>query len=306
MRVADLFAGAGGFTLGAALAGCTVVWASNHWPIAVEVHQQNHPDTLHVCQDLTLADWRQVPRHDVLVASPSCQGHSKARGKERPHHDASRATAWAVVDAVESCRPEALVVENVEGFRRWRLYRTWKQALRELGYALEEHVVDAADLGVPQHRRRLFVVGVRGLAPVGLQLPTRPRVPAASVMRWDLGRWSKVHKKGRSPKTLARIAQGRLDHGDRFLVAYYGTERGGRSLQQPLGTVTTRDRFAVVDGDRMRMLHLEEYREAMGFPSSYHLPDDHKLALHLLGNAVVPRVAGDVVGGLVARLRGAA
>lgn len=79
----------------------------------------NHPDTLHVCQDLQQADWTAVPSHDLLLASPACQGHSKARGKERAHHDAQRSTAWAVVDAVECHRPSAFTVENVPEFGKW-------------------------------------------------------------------------------------------------------------------------------------------------------------------------------------------
>lgn len=46
----DLFAGAGGFTTGAAAAGVRMVWAANHWPVAVEWHTANHPDTAHACQ----------------------------------------------------------------------------------------------------------------------------------------------------------------------------------------------------------------------------------------------------------------
>lgn len=61
MRAIDLFAGAGGFSTGAAMAGCRVVWAANHWPAAVQVHANNHPEALHVCQDLQQADWTQVP-----------------------------------------------------------------------------------------------------------------------------------------------------------------------------------------------------------------------------------------------------
>lgn len=75
------------------MAGAEVVWAANHWPVAVEWHAANHPDTVHACQDLHQADWRTVPPHDLLLASPACQGHAKARGKERPHHDAERSTA---------------------------------------------------------------------------------------------------------------------------------------------------------------------------------------------------------------------
>lgn len=109
MRAIDLFAGAGGFSEGARMAECRVVWAANHWQAAVDTHAANHPDTAHACQDLHQADWTQVPAHDLLLASPACQGHTPARGKERPHHDACRSTAWAVVSALECHRPPCSV-----------------------------------------------------------------------------------------------------------------------------------------------------------------------------------------------------
>lgn len=105
MNAIDLFAGAGGFSTDAQMAGCNVIWAANHWREAVDTHASNHPHAAHKCQDLQQADWTQVPTHDLLLASPACQGHSRARGKERPHHDALRSTAWAVVSAAECHRP---------------------------------------------------------------------------------------------------------------------------------------------------------------------------------------------------------
>jgi DNA (cytosine-5)-methyltransferase 1 len=77
MRAVDLFAGLGGFTEGATRAGVQVVWAANHWKAAVDVHARNHPHTDHACQDLRQADWGSVPAHDLLLASPACQGHSR-------------------------------------------------------------------------------------------------------------------------------------------------------------------------------------------------------------------------------------
>ena len=52
MKTIDLFAGAGGFSTGATMAGCNVVWAANHWRSAVEIHAANHPGAQYVCQDL--------------------------------------------------------------------------------------------------------------------------------------------------------------------------------------------------------------------------------------------------------------
>jgi DNA (cytosine-5)-methyltransferase 1 len=297
MRAIDLFAGAGGFSTGATLAGCEVLWAANHWPAAVQVHANNHPGTQHTCQDLQQADWTQVPAHDLLMASPACQGHSHARGKERPHHDAQRSTAWAVVSAAECHRPAVVLVENVPEYASWALYPAWCQAMHALGYALSPMVIDAANHGVAQHRQRLFVVATRSKHPIELNLPVRELVPCASIINFEAGRWSPIHKPGRALATLRRIESGRRRFGSRFVAPYYGSGSGetGRSLDRPLGTVTTIDRWAVVDGDRMRMLSTDESRAAMGFPAGYLLPERHKDALHMLGNAVCPPVARDVI-----------
>lgn len=295
MKAIDLFAGAGGFSTGATLAGCEVVWAANHWPDAVEWHSRNHQGAEHICQDLHQADWGQVPEHDLMLASPCCQGHSRARGRNSPQHDASRSTAWAVVSAAEYHRPSVVVVENVREFTGWTLFPAWQMAMQALGYTLSPHVLDAADHGVPQHRTRLFIVATRSRSPLMLQIPKRRHVAAAEFLDFDAGRWSQIDKPGRSPRTLERIRNGRQRHGERFLTAYYGREKGGRELTRPIGTITTRDRWAMVDGDRMRMITAGEARAAMGFPDGYQLPTRHSLALHLLGNAVCPPVARDVI-----------
>lgn len=297
MNAIDLFAGAGGFTTGAEAAGARVVWAANHWRLAVDTHEANHPHAHHECQDLHQADWRDVPAHDLLLASPACTGHTPARGKERPHHDAARSTAWAVVSCLEYHRTAFALVENVPAFRAWALYPAWRMAVGALGYSVSELVVDAADLGVPQNRERLFLVLARSLAPLRLELERRPHAPIGPVIRWDAYRWSPVEKRGRAASTLARVERGRQEIGPRFVAPYYGSGSGetGRSVDRPLGTVTTIDRWSVVDGDRMRMLQVDEYVAAMGFPADYRLPKRRDRAIKLLGNAVCPPVARELV-----------
>ena len=295
LRAIDLFAGAGGFSSGAALAGVDVVWAANHWADAVEWHRHNHPAAQHVCQDLHQADWSQVPAHDILLASPCCQGHSKARGRASPFYDASRSTAWAVVSAAEYHRPPVCIVENVPEFQDWKLYRPWELAMNALGYSVAPHVIDAADLGAPQHRVRMFLVLTQSATPLRLDLPRMDHRPARSFIDWDTDRWSPVHKPGRANATLERVRHGREHFGERFLFSYYGNTRTARSLDRPIGTITTRDRWAVVDGDRMRMLTRHECRDAMSFPDTYQLPEQHRLAVHLLGNAVCPEPVRHIV-----------
>lgn len=302
MEAIDLFAGAGGFSEGARMAGVHVKWAANHWRLAVDFHGQNHPETAHSCQDLQQANWREVPGHDVMLASPACQGHSPARGKEQPHHDALRSTAWAVVACAEYHRSRVVLVENVPEFRRWLLYPAWCDAMQRLGYAVAPHIVDSADHGVPQHRERLFLVCTQSKHPLHLNLPKRAHRPIGDVIEWDAHQWRQIDRPGRSAKTLQRVAAGRAEFGARFVAPYYSSGSGltGRSIHRPIGTITTRDRWAVVDGDRMRMLQVPEAKAAMGFPARYALPGTHREALFMLGNAVCPPVAAD----LLAAIRG--
>lgn len=297
MRAIDLFAGAGGLSEGAKQADCDVLWSANHWEAACDIYRRNHPATVVSCQDLQQADFRTAPAHDILLAAPACQGHSPARGKERPHHDAQRSTAWAVVSAAECHRPAVVLVENVPEYSRWLLYPAWCAAMHALGYALAPMILDAADHGVPQHRRRLFIVGTRSKHPIELQLPQRAHVGASEIVDFTAGRWTPVERTGRAQATLERIRVARERFGRQFVMPYYGSGSGltGRCLSRPLGTITTLARWAVVDGDRMRMLTTSENRAAMGFPDTYQLPQAQREALHMLGNAVVPPVARDVI-----------
>lgn len=300
----DLFAGLGGWSTGARMAGVDVLWAANHWPDAVQWHSANHPGAIHVCQDLHQANWSQVPAHDLLLASPCCQGHSRARGKSsgNPQHDSSRSTAWAVVSALEFHRPAAALVENVREFMSWALYPAWTLALEALGYSIAPHLVDCADLGVPQNRERLFLVLTRSRAPLRLQLPRLEHVPATAFLDFTAGNWSQIHKPGRSLATLRRVANGRQAFGDRFVMPYYGKGSGttGRSLERPIGTLTTRDRWALVDGEYMRMLTADEVLLGQSFPAGTKRPPQHALTVHLAGNAVPPVAGAEVIRALQA------
>lgn len=300
MKAIDLFAGAGGFSTGATMAGVQVIWAANHWPAAVQVHSNNHPGTAHACQDLQQADWTQVPAHDLLLASPACQGHSPARGKDRPHHDTQRATAWSVVSALECHKPQGAVIENVKDFAKWTLFPAWCAAMNALGYALSFNLVDSADHGVPQQRVRLFIVATRSKHPIELALPKREHTGIGSVIEWDAGKWSPIEKTGRSAATLERIRNGRARHGPGSSRPTTATAQGSPAAASaaPLGPSPTIDRWGVINGDRMRMLSATEAKRAMGFPSTYLLPERHKDAMHMLGNAVVPVVAADVINAL--------
>jgi len=303
MIAIDLFAGAGGFSLAAARAGLDVVWAANHWRAAVETHSLNHPETTIECQDLQQADWHGVPAHDVLLASPACQGHSNAAtrggsGRRRgtaPQHDYLRSTAWAVVSCAEVHRPSFVVVENVREFRSWVLYQAWLTALGALGYDAQEVEIDAADTGVPQHRRRLFVVAThqRLGGSLSFDLPREGHRPARTIYDARAAGWRPVEDR---PAGVRRRIQAGIDRGwGSLFVTQHVTGHRGRCPDRPLGTVTTKNHWGWVRRRRgrweTRMLTVGEIRDAMGFPSDYELGARTKTeAIKLLGNAIVPAV----------------
>jgi len=280
-------------------AGLQLVAAVNHWPLAVETHRANHPKTLHLCQDAALMDPRTLPAFDVLLASPECRGHCEAKGKEQPHHDASRATAWCVVNVAEVCRPRFLVVENVPEMVGWALFPQWQAALEKLGYAIEQNIFDAADFGVPQNRVRMFVIGALDQLPPRTVKPGLNLCPVRTILDMHGGKWSPI--KGHCEKTVKRAANGRRQFGESFVMPYYGSGSGetGRSLDRPIGTITTRDRWALVHGRKMRMLTAHEYKLAMGFPVDYRVQGSRAQQIHQLGNAVPPPLMKSICQSLV-------
>lgn len=296
----DLFAGAGGTSTGAVMAGVRIVAAINHNAVAVETHAANHRDAIHVCQEIATVDPASMPRHDLMLASPSCVGHSPARGKEQAHHDAMRATADDVLRFAEANMPAAVIVENIVPMMRWKRYRSWRMGWSDLGYRVSENIIDAADCAVPQNRERLFVVATRTRKPVVVPQPTERHVAARTCIDLDAGPWRDVATL--CENTRRRIAAGRAEHGDDFLVAYYTSAAGGRSLDRPIGTLTTVDRYALVRGDRMRMLTSMEYQLLSSFPASYIAKGTHRDQVRGWGNSVPPLLARHVIRSVVAQV----
>lgn len=287
MKAIDLFAGAGGWMEGARDTGVEIVYAANHWPFAVAMSTLNHPKVRHECQDLRQADWTALPAYDLLLASPSCQGHSTAsQPKRRRYHDVMRATAWAVVDCAEVTQPKAIIVENVPSFRTWTLYPVWKEALTLIGYQLQEHIVVATDYGVAQRRERLIVVGTPN--PIKLRLPKRRIEPAfAPHLEPDADNWKRVADATLQVK--GRIAKGRKNCGRTFLSQHV-TGHPGVPLSEPIRTITTKDQWILVDGDRYRPLTKREYARGMGFSDRFRWPEgaNRSDVVKALGNAIPP------------------
>ena len=300
-KVVDLFSGVGGTTTGMLRAGCDVLVAANHWRFAVATHVLNHPQVHHEHRDLLRTDFSLYPDCDLAWASISCQGQSQAAQPARKRsprvrmtHDQYRATAWAIVDLAECKEPEFVVVENVVEFRRWKLYEGWRGCLESLGYTVTENVLTASRWGVPQRRKRLFVIGHRGRA-VRIDEPRVPEPAFGPHIDWDTGEWIRVDEHP-SPNVRSRVRRARERCGPRFITQNV-TNHPGVPLDEPIRTITTADQWGVVDGDWYRLLTIEENLRAMGFPDTYKFPDGAKRGRIItgIGNAVCPGQAEGIL-----------
>jgi DNA (cytosine-5)-methyltransferase 1 len=159
MRTVDLFSGCGGMSLGFQNAGFEVIAAFDNWTPAVQVYQDNftHPIYHH---DLSLPesqDFVAQLRPELIIGGPPCQDFSSAGKRDENLGRADLTRSFAEIVAL--CRPPWFVMENVERILKSRILREAFQVLKTAGYGLSYQVLDASLCGVPQTRKRFFVVG---------------------------------------------------------------------------------------------------------------------------------------------------
>lgn len=160
-RAIDIFAGAGGLSLGLHMAGWDVQIAIEVDQWAVATYKQNFPDASVINKDVCQIDFTQFQGVDLVAGGPPCQPFSVA-GKQLSKAD-PRDMVPEFIRAVREIRPRAFLMENVSGLQteKHQHYVHWIiQQFKALGYSVHSAVLDAASYGVPQHRDRIFFVGV--------------------------------------------------------------------------------------------------------------------------------------------------
>ena len=332
----DLFAGAGGTSQGLRDAGFTVVAAVESDKAAARTFAANHPDTDLLAQDIrrvsapAFAKRLGIPpkRLDLLTACPPCQPFSTLGSGDA--NDRRNALVSSLARFVEHLRPRALVLENVPGLRREPRFVRLLNRL-EADYRVGQYLVDAADFGVPQRRRRIIVVAVEHdtnaeppedlleALPASFDNSPRTAGEALAVAASLSTEADPVHRaRTPRPRTLERIRavrQGggrvqlpkrlrldcheRLDHRD--ATSIYGRI----DPSQPAPTMTTRcttpscGRFVHPTEDRG--LTLREAALLQTFPLDYTFCGGHDRVERQIGNALPPRLA-EALGLLVAQL----
>ena len=273
--IIDCFAGGGGASVGIEMAlGRPVDIAINHDPQAIRMHKVNHPDTLHLTEDIFKVDLQKyvAGRHVALMwASPDCTSHSKAKGGQ-PREKGLRILPWAVYKHAKAILPDVIIMENVEEIQQWgpldekghpiperkgEDYKKFITAMKSLGYVFESRELAAADYGAPTTRKRWYAIFRRDGKPIVWPEPTHSK-DGIYLPQWkacgDYIDWSDLGKSiFDREKPLAEATQARIANGIRkyiidnphpyivideralaFIIQYHGETKAGDSRGQLL------------------------------------------------------------------------
>lgn len=272
--IIDCFAGGGGASVGIEMAlGRSVDIAINHDPDAILMHKTNHPNTLHLTEDIFKVDLKKYVkgRHVALMwASPDCTSHSKAKGG-KPRERGLRILPWAVYKHARAILPDVILMENVEEIQQWgpldaaghpikerrgEDYKRFITAMKNLGYAFDCRELVAADYGAPTTRKRWYAIFRRDGREIVWPTPTHfkdrePRWKACGdYIDWsNLGRSIFDREKPLADATMKRIANGIrkyvIDSPSPYIVKNVGDSRG-QFLADPIKTIDTSNRYGIV------------------------------------------------------------
>lgn len=234
--IIDCFAGGGGASTGIEAAlGRPIDIAVNHDPDAILMHKTNHPNTLHLTEDIFKVDlekYTQGRRVALMWASPDCTSHSKAKGGQ-PRKKGLRILPWAVFKHAKAIKPDVIIMENVEEIQQWgplddngkpikeragEDYQKFITAMQSIGYDFQSRELVAADYGAPTTRRRWYAVFRRDGKEIKWPEATHNKDGNCGKKKWlscgdyidfsDLGKSIFNRKKPLAEATMKRIANG--------------------------------------------------------------------------------------------------
>ena len=245
LKVVDLFCGAGGFTLAAHNSGCTTVFAVENDVHAATtfrkqfLHSSTCKTKLYEDSILDLDAKALAAEHfpdggcDLVLGGPPCQGFSTLRIKGAGVNDPRNKLVLSYFEFVAALRPKAFLMENVPGML-WPRHASYLKKLYSLadqaGYdVFKPELIDARDHGVPQRRKRIFVLGIRrGLDQSTLSWPPKPTHADNGL---GLEQWASCSA-AFTPAPQNDVNDIHMNHGDELIKAFKATPPNGGSRQE--------------------------------------------------------------------------
>jgi len=270
-KFVDLFAGIGGMRIAMESAGGICVFSSEWDKHAQKTYEWNFGEMPH--GDITQINAAEIPDFDVLLAGFPCQPFSSIGRREGFGHPTQGTLFHDIVRIIEAKSPKAFLLENVEGLENHDGGKTIQiidETLKRLGYLTDRKVLDSADYGVPQHRRRTYIVGfldelVAGDFPMTWPKPSRKQR--------GVGQFVERGVRGHSiSRHLQRVYIFKKDDGRPEIIDRKSVEpvktlcASYHKIQRLTGTF-------VRDGETgLRLLTMSECRAIMGFPKWFEIP----------------------------------
>ncbi len=178
-KIATLFAGCGGKSLGAiAATDGTPIWAIEYDPEIASLYRNNISTNI-IVENILNIDPKNLESPNLLLISPPCPSFSAAK-VGRIETDNDRALAAKICEFITNLYPEEILIENVRGYRQSESYATIIDRLTTLGYYWDAQIFNFADFGVPQTRERLIVRASR-IAPIPIVIPTHAKNPTNTI-----------------------------------------------------------------------------------------------------------------------------
>jgi len=159
MRTVDLFSGCGGMSLGFQNAGFKIIAAFDKWEPAVKVYKDNfdHPIYDYDLSKKSSIDFINEFAPEIIIGGPPCQDFSSAGKRDETLGRADLTLSYAKI--IQTCKPKWFVMENVERITKSHILKDAIQIFKKAGYGISIEVLDASYCGVPQARKRFFLVG---------------------------------------------------------------------------------------------------------------------------------------------------
>lgn len=293
----DLFAGLGGFRLALESLGARCVYSSEWDRHASAVYADNFNDMPD--GDITQVDEHSIPDHDILCAGFPCQPFSIS-GNQNGFLDARGTLFFDVARIISARHPKVILMENVRNFASHDGGRTLavvKKTMEDAGYAFYYQVLDAADYGIPQSRKRIYMVCIRkdlGINSFHFPQPFVLDKHVEDILLDDEELVRHLYV-SRPDIHLCGLPD---DHYDSKPIRLGTVNKGGQGerIYSIKGTAITLSAYGggafartggyLIDG-RPRRLHPRECARLMGFPDDYRLCDNVNQAYRQLGNSVV-------------------
>ncbi|MFP4333427.1 MAG: DNA cytosine methyltransferase [Campylobacterales bacterium] len=165
-KAIEVFAGAGGLSLGLKRAGFDIILANELEKDFAQTYKANHSSTKVICADIRSVDFKNeieklgLQKIDLLSGGPPCQGFSTIGAKKE--HDPRNNLFQEYLRAVSETNPNFIIFENVSGFKKLykgKAFKSIVNGLNELGFNTYESILEASDFGLPQKRERMIIVG---------------------------------------------------------------------------------------------------------------------------------------------------